>query len=129
MVNSDFAVIVFNEHLGDKKGDIDTSFPFMGFMSSVKEFNIDGEPLNGYIIIHTSDMFWPVPRILINDRDLPGQDIRNTAADWRSKLSIDDIPTGFLKHGVNTIQIRSGPSTGSDNFLVHRLVVHWRERT
>jgi hypothetical protein len=52
MANSDFAFLPFYEHLGDNKSDIPmTKLPFMGLSSSVKRFNIEGNPLNGYVLV------------------------------------------------------------------------------
>jgi hypothetical protein len=71
MVNSDFAVITFDEHLGDVQFDIKTTYPFMGSMSSIKTFDILGSPINGYIITKTQDMYLPNHLIIINGRELP----------------------------------------------------------
>jgi hypothetical protein len=128
MANSDFAFLPFYEHLGDNKSDIPmTKLPFMGLSSSVKRFNIEGNPLNGYVLIKVGGIQYFDAEILINDRDLPEGDIGSV--DERALIYnvwFDEIPRGYLKYGENTIQIKSGPSK-TDNFLIFDVVVHWRE--
>lgn len=132
MATSDFTYITFNEHLGDNQGDIDTGFPFMGTRSSVKSFRIDGEPISGYVIVNTQDLDWRTHSILINDRNLPGADLINeSSGKITSRLSMDEIPEGFLRNGTNTIQIimNQNPDVeNQDNFLIFDAVVHWKRR-
>jgi hypothetical protein len=135
MVTSDFAYIIFKEHLGDDAGDIDTSFPFVGSQSSVKSFTISGYPINGYVIVNLEDMQNNLHAVKINGRNLPGLDLINVdPKDRLLRLNMDEIPEGFLKNGTNTIQILLGASEGAeveshifDNFLIHDAVIHWRE--
>ena len=134
MAVSDFTYITFREHLGDNQDDLDTSFPFMGSKTSVKSFTIDGEPISGYVIVNTEDMDWHFHKILINDRNLPGLDLWNVSSGKRiSRLSMDEVPEGFLRNGTNTIQIirthvEHEDVDDQDNFIIHDVVVHWKRR-
>ena len=104
----------------------------MGTRSSVKSFRVDGEPISGYVIVNTGDMDCRNHIILINDRDLPGNDLLNeSSGETISRLSMDEIPEGFLRNGTNTIQIimNQNPEVeNQDNFLIWDAVVHWKRR-
>lgn len=125
MLTADFVIVKFNEHLGDKPGDLKApSFNFVGNQSSLKNFTIPGVPAgDGYLFIQAADVQKKGHKILINGTDLPGTDIDKTGGGkWRDVMDV--IPSGVLHKGNNTIKIQG--ASGGDNFLIANVVVHWR---
>lgn len=124
---SDFGLITFWEHLGDKKGDLSTSATWVGDRTTVRNFNIDGVPQGkGYVLVQAYDVHEGSHQILINGQALPGMDIPKEVGKWQTWM--DEIPSGIMKQGNNTIQIRRDTSTG-DNFIIRTVAIHWRETT
>ncbi len=123
-VRSDFNVVPIREHLGDNSGDINTDFPFRGRSSSVKEFRIEGDPVDdAYLLINHTNVNSSSHSIKINGRELPWIDIFD--ADDKSVTQMKLIPPGFLFRGTNSVQIIQ---SGTDNFIVFEVIVHWREQ-
>ena len=126
MATADFAIVQFNEHLGDDPGDLNVpEFEFVGNQTSLKHFSIPGEPTAaGYILIQAGDVQNKGHKILVNGIDLPGTDINRTReARWQD--TFDVIPAGILSQGNNTIQIqRAG---GGDNILIGYVMIHWKQ--
>jgi hypothetical protein len=125
---ADFQVFTFNEHLGDNQSDINTDFAFMGQRSSKKVFEINQNPFNadGYVEYQVSHVDELGHEILINDKKLPAVDVFRTGQGKHTGLQThtDVIPASFFKKGPNTIQFQR---SGGDNFLIHHVIVHWRE--
>lgn len=127
MPKASFAVVVFNEHLGDNAGDLPApAFTFVGNQTSVKNFNVPGVPTDtAYLIIQVFDVQNMGHRIQINGADLPGVDIvRTRAHEWQDVLDV--VPAGVLRQGNNTAQIRR--ASGGDNILVASAVIQWKEQ-
>jgi hypothetical protein len=123
-LRSDFRIVNISAHFGDNAGDIDTPLPFVGNQKSVT-FTIDGQPREGYLLLNTFDVDSTRHRVQINGTDLPGSElVQNSGANrWQTRM--DAISSDILKNGENTLTILR--ATGSDNFLVDRIIVHWRE--
>jgi hypothetical protein len=125
---ADFQVFIFNEHLGDDESDIDTDFTFRGEFSSKKTFHINQAPfqVDGFVQYHVSHVDELGHEILINDVPLPAVDVFRTGHEAATghQAHLDVIPASFLKKGPNTIQFQR---KGGDDFLIHTVVVHWRE--
>ena len=124
---ADFQVLTFNEHLGDNQSDINTDFVFEGQFSSTKTFDINQNLLNspGYVEYQVSHVDHLSHQILINGQPLPGVDVQRTGqGDTGLQTHTDVIPSSFLRVGQNTIQFQR---TSGDNFLIHHVIVHWRE--
>src|SRR5262245_32328795 len=120
--HSDFTVVDFYAHFGDKVGDLPgagKTYLFVGDYAE-RSFSIDGTPTGtGYLIGQFCDVQSFAHRIIINDQDLGGADIAPTQVADRWQIWMDTIQDGVLKKGDNTIQIRR--ASGGDNFLVARL--------
>ncbi len=121
---SDFRLVNFGAHFGDNADDIDTDLPFVGNMHS-RPFTIEGTPHSGYLLLNTYDVDNSHHRVQINGTDLPDSDLVLNSGGNRWQTRMDTIPNGILVSGVNTLTILR--DEGSDNFLVDRVVVHWRE--
>ncbi|RAM52577.1 MAG: hypothetical protein C6Y22_05260 [Hapalosiphonaceae cyanobacterium JJU2] len=124
---ADFQVLSFNEHLGDNQGDINTDFTFKGTFSSAKIFEINQEPFSsGFVQYQVSHVDELSHEILINGKPLAGIDVHRTGQGKHTGLQThtDIIPSDFFKKGQNTIQFQR---KGGDNFLIHHVIVHWRE--
>ena len=122
-VRSDFNVIPFKEHLGDKKGDLDTDFTWKGKFSSVKSFRIEGKPVDdAFLLINHKDVHNSSHVIRINNVNLPWLDIIDADGKYVTQMKL--IPPGVLFQGNNTIQIEQ---KGDDNFIIYEIVVHLRE--
>ena len=120
---ADFQIFQLNEHLGDNQADINTDFAFLGSLSSEHVFNIATAPFGpGFVQYQVSHVDALSHEILINGTALPGVDIHK-AGDQVSTHT-DVIPAQFLRQGQNTIRFRR---IGGDNFLIHAVIVHWRE--
>jgi hypothetical protein len=119
-----FSLVKIAAHFGDNADDIDTDLPFVGDERSIT-FTIDGYPHSGYLLLNTYDVDNSHHRVQINGTDLPDSDlVRNSGANrWQTRM--DTIPNGILVNGENTLTILR--AEGRDNFLVDRVVVHWRE--
>lgn len=125
---ADFQVFTFTEHLGDIQGDINTDFTFMGQFSSTKIFEINQEPFHsaGFVQYQVSHVDELSHEILINGQPLPAIDVQRTGHATHTGLQThtDVIPSSFFRMGQNTIQFQR---KGGDNFLIHHVIVHWRE--
>jgi hypothetical protein len=125
---ADFKVLTFNEHLGDDQDDINTDFTFTGQRSSKKVFEINQDPFaaDGYVEYQVSHVDELAHEILINDQPLPAVDVFRTgqATNTRVQTHTDVIPASLFRKGSNTIQFER---QGGDNFLIHHVIVHWRE--
>ena len=124
---ADFQVFDFNEHLGDDQSDINTDFDFQGQASSIKTFLIGQEPFrSGFVQYQVSHVDELAHEILINGQPLPAIDVHRTGhgRDTGLQTHTDIVPHQFLRRGDNTLQFRR---VGGDNFLIHHVIVHWRE--
>ena len=125
-LRSDFRLIHFLEHLGDKAGDIKAPWAkFVGNQTTVRNFYIDGTPAwEAYLVVQLYDVHNYGHKILINGHDLGGWDIPPAVDKWQVWMDVIDVTK--LKKGNNTVQIVRDASTG-DNFLVGSVAIHWRE--
>jgi hypothetical protein len=124
---ADFQVFSFNEHLGDNQSDINTGFTFKGQFSSAKVFEINQEPFSsaGFVQYQVSHVDELSHEILINGQPLPAVDVHRTGqGETGLQTHTDVVPSSFFKKGPNTIQFQR---KGGDNFLIHHVIVHWRE--
>ncbi len=104
--------------------NLNTDFPFMGNNGSVKSFPIEGDPVDdAYLLINHTDVHHSGHRIKVNNVDLAGLDMPD--ADGKSVTQMVLIPPGRLRPGTNSVQVIQ---TGSDDFIVFEIVVHWKER-
>jgi hypothetical protein len=125
-LRADFEVINFWEHLGDKKGDINTSAKFVGDQSTVRSFYIGQRPLGaGFVTLQLFDIQNSGHHIKINGQELAGMDIPKHPAADRWLTWTDTIESGILRQGSNTIQIVR--TSSGDNFIVRSVIVNWRE--
>ncbi len=125
-VHSDFNVVPIREHLGDNVNDINTDFPFVGGQSSVRQFRIEGNPVDdAYLLINHTHVHSDGHVIRINGTDLPWLDIlANNEGRYTTHMKL--IPPGLLFNGMNSVQV---VRNGGDNFIVFEIIVHWREET
>jgi hypothetical protein len=125
---ADFQVFQVNEHLGDNEDDINTDFDFMGQRSSKMTFHINQSlfAVDGYVSYKVSHVDELAHEILINDVLLPAVYVSRTGHGEHTGIQTHThvIPARFLKTGENTIQFERN---GGDNFLIHHVIVHWRE--
>jgi hypothetical protein len=125
IARSDFNLILINEHLGDNQNDINTDFPFAGSQSTVKNFRIEGEPIDdAYVLFNHTQVNSFSHSILINNEELPFIEIMD--ADDKPVTQMARIKPGTLIKGNNTFQVKLG---GTDNFIFYFAVVNWREKT
>ena len=126
-LRADFEVIEFREHLGDKKGDLSTPYPFLGDASSVRNFFIGSPPKDdAFITLQVFDVQDSYHRIKINGMDLPGWDIALHGVNNRWYTWTDIIPRNYLRTGNNTVQILRNTGSG-DNFIINYVIINWRE--
>lgn len=123
-ITTDFEVITFNAHLGDRRGDVDVpGTTFYGDLSPEKSFYIRDRPVgDAYLLLQAYDVDHETHRILINGSDLGGVDIRRDG-NWQTWMDV--IEAGVLRQGNNTIQFRRAP--GGDNFVIMSVAIHWKE--
>ena len=125
IARADFNLIMFNEHLGDNAGDINTDFPFKGASSSIKSFRIEGEPTDdAFLLMNHTQVNSLGHKVLVNGQELPDLPVKD--ADDKSVTQMASIPPGRLQKGNNTLQFKL---SGSDNFIIFYVVVNWREKT
>ena len=124
---ADFQAFLVNEHLGDNQSDIDAGFTFKGEFSSALIFEINQKPMDssGFVQYQVSHVDELSHEILVNGKALPAVDVFRTGHGETGLMTHTDlIPSSFLKRGQNTIQFQR---RGGDNFLIHHVIVHWRE--
>lgn len=126
-IRADFEIVRFYEHLGDNINDLSASergsTTWQGDESTEKVFNIDGTPTgHAYLIIGTRGVDGWGHEVLIN-----GTKAGNLVPSkgWQTQMLQVKSPAK-LKKGDNTIQIVRD-KTKTDNFLIDRAVIHWRE--
>jgi hypothetical protein len=119
MTRADFAIVSFQEHLGDGKEEaVFEGLAFVGVRSSEKEFAIEGVPFGrGYIALQLAFVEEPRPEVFLNGE-------RVGASSYQHGVTI--FGENLLKRGTNTIQI--GRADGGDDFAIHDVVIHWREK-
>ena len=123
-LRSDFKVLVFNEHLGDKESDLNTEWPWKGNSTSTLDWRMAEPKESGYLLIQTYDVGNSNHKIIINDTDLPEFDIpKQREYSWNTWMDI--IEEGVMNSGSNSIRIVR--AEGGDNFMVGTVVIHWRE--
>ncbi len=129
-LRADFAIITFNEHLGNKKEDLkiphNVNPIWVGDQTTIKEFYIEGNPVFGhaYLQIMVYEVHFPGHKVLINGTELPFYDLPPCKGQWLN--SIAPIGVELRKNSINTIQIIRNP-VHQDNFIIGHVVVHWRE--
>ena len=120
IIRSDFVMLRIRSKLGSNESSLpESSFPFVG-NSVEKEFHINGNPEEGYIIIQLYNVN-AKHRILINGRNLPEHDILVDTKGWT--IWTDEIPNGVLIQGTNSIRIEA---VGNDNFAIRHIILQWR---
>ena len=90
----DFRYIFFGEHLGNDPTDLDSTFPFVGFQSSVKSFEIPGQPVEGYFLVGVRDLQTKHTRTLINGQHIQHQSIEPGGEQYH--VWFCDIERGML---------------------------------
>jgi hypothetical protein len=101
---------------------------FRGQFSSIKVFEINQTPFDadGYVEYQVSHVDELAHEILVNGKALPAIDVFRTGQGAHTGLQThtDVIPASAFRKGENTIQFQR---KGNDNFLIHHVIVHWRE--
>ena len=120
MTRSDFVWVNFDESFN----------PLNNFAS--RRFWIDGSPTGaGYLLIQARDVDLPQAssesfhRIQINGMELPAFDIPFQEGNQRWTTWMDNIPSGFLRYGLNWISIRRVSDV--DSFDIASVAINWRE--
>jgi hypothetical protein len=123
---SDFAVIRFGEHLGDRLTDLHVPWAvYVGNQSTVKSFTVDAAPIgDAYLLIQALGVSEFSHKVLINGAEVGGFNLP-PSRDWQTWMVI--VNERFLKRGSNTIQVVRDATT-PDDFVIGAVVVHWRER-
>lgn len=127
---SDFAIVTFDEHLGNTKEDLHLPQGFkpcwVGDQSTIKEFRIEGEPVFGhaYLLVMAYEVHFSGHTVWINNTELPFYDLPPCKGQWLTSI----IPVGCELRGnaMNSIQIRRN-QIKEDNFIIKHIIVHWRE--
>jgi len=148
---ADFAVVVFNEHLGDQEGDLRDhgvsapTYTWQGNASRIEHFDINnGTPISihsnetdtrarkltqGYVLLQLYNVHTQGHILLINGRSIGGLlPIAQTEPTNSWETWMAPIEAGNLVAGQNDIQIVK-KSGSKDNFLVGTVIVHWRARS
>lgn len=126
MSRADFRIVLFFEHLGNREGDLETDFPFVGNQTSIKTFDVGGTPAGeGYVLLQTYDVDTYRHSLIINGLETGYVHLlaQVGAAHWHTAMFT--FPKELLHTGENTMQILR--ASGGDNFLVGPAAVHWRE--
>ncbi|NEO59276.1 MAG: hypothetical protein F6J98_02250 [Moorea sp. SIO4G2] len=125
-MRGDFTLRFFREELGDIAGQLSKpGFLFKGDESSKKGFEIEGNPTGGYLLMQVYDVHKSRHSVRINGKNLPGSsEVQGQPNTWETWM--EEIPSGFLKKGNNSIQFVRDTSVG-DNFLIAAVAIHWRE--
>lgn len=126
-IRSDFKVLVFNEHLGDKESDLDKpGYAWKHNSTSTLDWGMAAPVERGYLLIQTYDVGNSNHRIIINGIDLEGFDIPKQR-EYRWNTWMDIVEEGVMQGGTNSIRIAR--AEGGDNFVVGTVAIHWREET
>ena len=123
---SGFAIIRFNEELGDKVSDPPgfAGTAFVGFQSTVRTFFIPEDMRGeGYLLLSVAGMQNAGARVFINGSELPGQNFDPIPKSNNFVTTIVHVHSG-LRPGTNTIQFANAPGS-TDNWVINHVVVHW----
>ena len=121
-----FAIIRFNEELGDNLGDPPNlgGTSFVGLQSTIKNFDAESPRGEGYILMNVAGMQNAQAQIVLNGSELPGQNFDPIPTSQVFVTTIVHIHSG-IRNGSNTIQFKNAPGSG-DNWVINHVVVHWR---
>jgi hypothetical protein len=128
---SDFAVIKFNEHLGNNANDLNyDGTTFVGNQTTIRTFNLGDQPTGeAYFTLQLYDVQAEGHHVLINGKRTGGiiKDIpKNLEYKWF--IWTNTIEKGIIQKGNNTIQIKRNSGSG-DNFIVGSVIISWREKS
>ena len=127
---ANFENIIFNEHLGDDRGDLPTfeGLNFVGDSSRLAIFNIENPPVDeGYVLLSLWDVQSPTHIIELN-----GVDIFTTRifayqyGSFKSSNWVIPFNSDILRQGNNSLQMLRDTS-GGDNFHLYTAIVNWKE--
>ncbi len=126
---ANFENIIFNEHLGNNRGDIPSfGTDFVGDASRLANFNIENPPVdNGYILISLWDVQRVSHKVELNGIDLFAsqnfayQVASNNVSNW-----VIPFNSNIIRQGNNSLQILRNTGEG-DNFHIYTAIVHWKE--
>ena len=130
LLRSDFAILTFNEHLGNNEKDVkmaqSVQAKWVGNQTTPKKFYIEGEPLFGhaYLLIMAYEVHFGGHTVWINGTQLPFYELPPCKGQWLT--SIAPIGIELLGNSDNTVQIRRNEER-EDNFIIGHVVVNWRE--
>jgi hypothetical protein len=123
MPKGNFAVVIFNEHLGEPQEWWPAGYTAVGNKTSIKKFKVPGLPVDtGYLITKVYDVQSTDHRIMINGINVAAIDATQSLS-WQD--GVDVIPMGILKHGDNTVQIIK--ANGEASLRVKHMIIHWKE--
>jgi hypothetical protein len=127
---ANFENIIFNEHLGDRRGDLPNfeGLNFAGDASRLATFNIENPPVDdGYVLLSLWDVQRPSHKIELN-----GVDIFTTRiyayqyGSHKSSNWVVPFDSNILRQGSNSLQMLRD-TNGGDNFHLYTAIVNWKE--
>ncbi len=125
---ANFENIIFNEHLGNNRGDLPSfGTNFVGDASRLANFNIEHPPVDsGYVLISLWDVGFS-HKVELNGVDLFAsgnfayQHGKHKTSNW-----VLPFNSNILRQGSNSLQILRDTSAG-DNFHIYTAIVNWKE--
>ena len=126
---ANFETIIFNEHLGNNRGDLphfETNF--VGDASRLANFNIENPPVDGgYVLLSLWDVQNSAHKVELNGIDIFTTRVRgNQRGKHKSANWIIPFNANILRQGNNSLQVLRNVNDG-DNFHLYTAVVNWKE--
>ncbi|MDP6565938.1 MAG: hypothetical protein QF578_14020 [Alphaproteobacteria bacterium] len=121
-----FAVMRFNEELGDNMGDRPNfaGTAFVGLQSTIQTFDADNPRGDGYILLNVAGMHNERAQVFLNGVEMPGQNFDPIPVNNDFTTTLVHIHNNIVD-GSNTLQFRNAAGSG-DNWVINHVVVHWR---
>jgi hypothetical protein len=126
---ANFENLIFNEHLGDNRGDLPSfGTNFVGDTSRLASFNIEHSPVDmGYILMSLWGVEKNSHKVELNGINLFAsgnfayQIGRHTTSNW-----VIPFNSNILRQGNNSLQLLRD-TNGGDNFHLYTAIVNWKE--
>ena len=126
---ANFENIIFNEHLGNNRGDLPSfGTDFVGDTSRLANFNIEHPPIDdGYGLISLWGVNKNSHKVELNGIDLLASgSFAYQVGSHKTSNWLIPFNSNILRQGNNSLQMLRDTSDG-DNFHIYTAIVNWKE--
>ena len=126
---ANFENIIFNEHLGNNRGDLPSfGTNFVGDASRLESFDIEHPPVDeGYVLISLWGVDRNTHKVELNGVNLLASgNFAYQVGSHKTSNWVIPFNSNILRQGNNSLQILRDTGDG-DNFHVYTAIVNWKE--